>query len=113
MDIKVKKREIKNLLISLGIEEDIRQYLTEAIYYCFNKKIDPLDLNLTKEIYPLLEIKFSKSRETIEKEIIRSLGRFWRGEHRLNVQKTFGYKNKPTFKKLIVLFMRNKDKISK
>lgn len=79
------------------------KYLVECIYECYYKnKI--YDVNLNKEIYPIVSKRFNKSINSIRTNIFQSISIMYYDNDENNLSKYFGYKllNKPKNKDLII-----------
>ena len=72
------KQNIAKEMEHIGItyELDGRDYLVDSIYMAI--KQGTRDLNLTKDIYPVLAKKYRKSDQSIEKAIRNAINKAWR-----------------------------------
>ena len=108
---KMTKAVLKNKLVGMGFEPDLSMYISERTMHCIKNKIHPLDLILTKHVFPFMSEKFNKTVPAIEHELILSLHRYWNSENKNTVFKEFGYIHKPTIKKLMILILTNQEKL--
>ena len=79
------------------------KYLIDCIYECYyQNKI--YDVNLNKDIYPIVSKKFNKSINSIRANIFQSISIMYYDNDENNLSNYFGYKilSKPKNKDLII-----------
>ena len=73
------QRKITRTMESLGITNDMKgkEYLVDAISMVSSSE-KPIDLQLSKDIYPFIARKYKKSDQSIEKAIGNAIKKAWR-----------------------------------
>lgn len=103
------KSIVKSKMIRLGISKSVSEYIAEAVHYCVDKGIHPMDVCLDRHIYPMLSELHFNTNDAIESRIRRSINRAWKSSNHLLWSNELNYDSRPTIKKLIVLLLEQFD----
>lgn len=107
--MKSTKTIVKNKLVRLGMNKTCAEYIAEAINYCIDKKIHPMDVCLEKHVFPLLAELHFRTETSVEWFIRRAINRAWREGNHAMWSDELNYDSRPTIKKLIILLLEQFD----
>lgn len=96
---------VKRKLRKLKLDEESVKYIAEAVQYCVNNNIHPVDVCLNRNVYPNLAKKYHKSFDAIETHIRRDTIRAWKKTDPFTWKEELNYEGRPTVKRLIALLL--------
>lgn len=102
-NVKLKTRRLLKGVIN---DQMIIEYFANMVDCCNRKNIHELDVNLQRDIYPVLSKKYFKTEGTVEVELIHGLNNSWKEMDIELYKERFKYNNKPTVKKLLILIIQ-------
>ena len=105
MDRVFLRNDIKRKMRRLGLEQESAKYIASAVICCIDIDIDPVDIVLTRDVYPNLKKMYGKSPEAIETVIRRNITKAWDNVSWFKWREELDYNSKPTIKKLIVILL--------
>lgn len=99
------KRELENLNFNFSYLGT--KYLYECIYQCYCKNV-LYDINLNKDIYPIISNKYNKSINSIKINIFQASSIMYDSTDETHLSKYFGYKiiEKPKTKDIIFTILQ-------
>lgn len=100
---------VKKKLRRLNLNEECVKYIAEAVQYCINNKIHPIDVCLNKNVYPNLTKKYNKSFYAIETHIRRSVRKTYSSTNTFMWEEELNYRGRPTVRRLIMLLLEQFD----
>lgn len=106
MDRRFIRNDIKRKMKRLGLEDESAKYIAAAIVYCLDIELDPLDIVLSKNIYPNLERLYKKSPDAIESVIRRDIVKAWEKTEWFRWRDELDYNSRPTVKKLLTILLK-------
>lgn len=104
MKLKTKKK-IKEILSNINLDKEIINYFIDSIRYCQDNKIHKLDINLTRDVYPILAEKYKLSSDSIENKIIHALKCSYNISGPVVYFKNLGYDKRISTKKLLIILL--------
>lgn len=81
-------------------------YIRDCIYEMY-KQNKIYDVNLTKEIFPILCKKYNKSIDTIHSNMKKSIDIMYYDCDEIIIEQYLAYKGKPSLKKLLIKIIEN------
>lgn len=105
MDRVFVRNDIKRKMKRLGLENESSKYIAAAVIYCIDIDLDPLDIVLSKNIYPNLERLYGKSPDAIEAVIRRDIIKAWEKTEWFRWRDELDYDSRPTVKKLLTILL--------
>lgn len=103
------KSIIKSKLTRLGIGKTGAEYIAEAVHYCVDKGIHPMDVCLDRHIYPMLAELHFRTEDSVEWTIRRAINKAWKESKHSMWSDELNYDSRPTIRKLIVLLLEQFD----
>lgn len=100
---------VKRKLRKLKLDDECIKYLAEAVQYCVNKNIHPIDICLNQNVYPNLSKKYIKSYDAIETHIRRDILKAWKETDPFIWKEELNYSERPTVKRIIALLLEQFD----
>ena len=94
-------------LLNFNFSYNGTKYLYECIYECYCKDVQ-YDINLNREIYPVISKKYRKSIDSIKANIFKSTSIMYNEIKEHVLYEYFGYKfiNKPKTKEIIMTILK-------
>lgn len=105
MDKVFLRNDIKRRMRRLGLEQESAKYIAAAVIRCIDLEIDPLDIVLARDIYPILEKNYGKTPHAIETIIRRDIIKAWGKVDWHTWRDELDYDSRPTIKKLITILL--------
>lgn len=99
------KTRVKRILRDINLDQEVINYYIDMITYCNKNKIHILDINLTRDMYPMLSKTYDLTPESIEKKMLIALKRSYKETDNLMYYNTLGYSKKISIKKLLVVLI--------
>lgn len=99
------KTRVKRILRDINLDQEVIDYYVHMITYCNKKKIHILDINLTRDMYPMLSEIYDLTPESIEKKMLIALKRSYKETDNLVYYNTLGYSKKISIKKLLIVLI--------
>ena len=100
---------VKRKLRKLKLDNETVKYISEAVRYCVNNNIHPVDVCLSRNVYPNLTKKYHKSFDAIESHIRRDIIRAWKKTDPFTWKEELNYEYRPTVKRIIALLIEQFD----
>lgn len=97
---------VKQLVKKLKIHGDLKTYIIDSIEFFKDNGIEPLTINLQKDLYPYLSGKYGTTENGVKSKFIRELKKF-NEDNPLTIKSYFGVTHKITVKKLLILILMN------
>lgn len=99
------KKKIESVLCNINLNQEAINYFLDIIDYCKKNKIHKLDINLTKNIYPMLSKKKNISADAIEGKLIKALKHSYDISGPVVYLKNIGYDKRISIKKLLIILI--------
>lgn len=108
------KKKVKEILSNINLDQEIINYFLDSIKYCQDNNIHKLDINLTRELYPVLAEKYDLTTNSIERKLIHALKHSYNTSGPVVYFKNLGYEKRISVKKLLIILisMIEKEEIS-
>lgn len=96
------RRDVRTLLKGLKLDLLTIRYFTIAVDYCISNDIDPLEISLIKDVYPIINKEIKNTTEgAIESHMIKAVLKSRKAVDEYTYYDRLGVK-KPTVRRLMI-----------